>query len=210
MVDENLQINESFEPATEFTVSDLDTLKVLADPLRLSILEYLAKPGTVKQIAEKLDKPPTKLYYHFNLLEKHDLIQMVDTRIVSGIIEKHYQASARMYMLQRGLLSPGTEDFDASIGVTLSSMFTDVQNDVRQSIADGVVDTSDDAPESRRLVISQGRLNLSSEKAQEFYERLVDLVNEFQGESNNTQNEHSYKMLFLLHPSSRGTLTDDE
>jgi len=170
----------------------------------------LAKPGTVKQIAEKLDKPPTKLYYHFNLLEKHDLIQMVDTRIVSGIIEKHYQASARMYMLQRGLLSPGTEDFDASIGVTLSSMFTDVQNDVRQSIADGVVDTSDDAPESRRLVISQGRLNLSSEKAQEFYERLVDLVNEFQGESNNTQNEHSYKMLFLLHPSSRGTLTDDE
>lgn len=209
MVDENLQINESFEPASEFTVSDLDTLKVLADPLRLSILEYLSKPGTVKQIAEKLKKPPTKLYYHFNLLEKHNLIQMVDTRIVSGIIEKHYQASARMYMLKRGLLSPGSEDFDASLGVTLSSMFTDVQNDVRQSIADGVVDTSDDAPESRRLVISQGRLNLTAEQAQDFYERLIDLVNEFQGYGDSQSSDQSYKMLLLLHPSSRGTISDD-
>ncbi len=40
-------------------ISDLETLKVLADPLRLSILEYLVKPSTVKRIAEKLDKPPT-------------------------------------------------------------------------------------------------------------------------------------------------------
>ena len=209
MVDEHLQVNETFEPSEEFIVADLDTLKVLADPLRLSILEYLAQPGTVKQIAEKIGKPPTKLYYHFNLLEKHGLIQMVDTRIVSGIIEKHYQASARMYSLQHGLLSPGTKDFEEGLNVTLSGIFGDAREDIRQSIEDGVVDTSDDAPESRRLVISQARMNLTPDQAQTFYERLVDLIGEFKGLENPT-NEHSHKLFFMMHPSSRGNISDDE
>ena len=210
MVDENLQISETFEPTEEFVVSDLETLKVLADPMRLSILEFLSQPGTVKLIAEKLNKPPTKLYYHFNLLEKHGLIQMVDTRIVSGIIEKHYQASARMYLLKNGLLSPGTMDFDESLELTLTSLFSDVRNDVRQSIQDGMVDTADDAPESRRLVITQGRLSLTPDKAQAFYERLVDLVQEFQEMETHSPGARSYKMLFLLHPSSRGTFGDED
>lgn len=67
MLEENTIM--TFKPTPEMIITDLETLKVLADPLRLSIIEYLSRPGTVKKIAEKLDKPPTKLYYHFNLLE---------------------------------------------------------------------------------------------------------------------------------------------
>ena len=92
MVEENAV--QTVKIADAMKITDLESLKVLADPLRLSILEYLMKPSTVKRIAEKLGKPPTKLYYHFNLLEQHGLIQLVDTRVVSGIIEKHYQATA--------------------------------------------------------------------------------------------------------------------
>lgn len=209
MVDESVQISEKFTPAEEFIVSDLETLKVLADPLRLSILEYLCEPGTVKLIAEKIDKPPTKLYYHFNLLEKHGLIQMVDTRIVSGIIEKHYQASAKTYLLEHGLLSPGTEEFDEGLELTLSSIFGDIRNDIRESILSGAVDTADDAPESKRLVISQGRLKLTQNQAQAFYERLMDLIAEFQN-LDDDGTARSYKMLVMLHPSSRGNFAKED
>lgn len=61
---------------------------------------------TVKQIAAKLNIPPTKLYYHFKQLEEHGLIRVVDTRLVSGIVEKLYQARAYSYRVDKGLLSP--------------------------------------------------------------------------------------------------------
>lgn len=214
MVNETVNVTEEFQPAEEFIIDNLETLKVLADPLRLSILEYLAKPGTVKQIAQKLDRPPTKLYYHFNLLEKHGLIAMVDTRIVSGIIEKHYQAAAQMYRVQWGLLSPGSPDFDEGLQAMLTAVLGDAQNDARESFHAGLVDTNEDAPHHRRLLMSQGRLKLTNQQAADFSERLMALMKEFEGYSK--QNESSgdgaqaYKLLVMMHPSARAGYDEDD
>ena len=76
--------------AQEFLVDDLEMLKVIAHNTRLDILQSLKKPKTVKEIARLLKLPATKLYYHVNLMEKHGLIQVVETNIVSGIVEKKY------------------------------------------------------------------------------------------------------------------------
>ena len=81
----------------EFIIENVEALKMIADPLRLQIIRNLDEPRTVKELAERLDKPATKLYYHVNQLEKHQIIRVVDTRIVSGIIEKHYRVTAKSY-----------------------------------------------------------------------------------------------------------------
>lgn len=214
MIDETTPISEKFKPAEEFVISDLETLKVVADPLRLSILEFLSKPGTVKQVAEKLDMPPTKLYYHFNLLDKHGLIQMVETRIVSGIIEKHYQMAAHVYRLEKGLLAPGNADFDEGLEVTLSGIFGDVRNDIRDSILAGAVSTGPDAEDYRRLMMTQARLDLTPEQAKAFYDRLISLLNEFDHHDDEDESAldgtQPYKVLLLIHPTSRGPLTQSE
>ena len=78
----------------EIRISDLETLKVISDPLRVQILENIGlasdagKSTSVKQLSEDLDIPQSKLYYHIKLLEKHDLVYVADTRVISGIIEK--------------------------------------------------------------------------------------------------------------------------
>src|SRR6266513_2118828 len=88
-------VGEDFEPAPEMVVSNFDTLKVVADPTRLRILEVLIEqPLTVKQVARKLEIAPTKLYYHVNLLEEHGLLTVTASRVVSGIIEKQYRTTA--------------------------------------------------------------------------------------------------------------------
>lgn len=197
--------------ADTMLISDLETLKVLADPLRLSILEYLLKPSTVKRIAEHLNKPPTKLYYHFNLLEKHNLIQLVDTRVVSGIIEKHYQASARSYQVAKGLLAPGSEIGAQGIEVTLSGLFTDSRNDVIESSNAGVIRADEDAPAHQRMYLTQLRYRLTDEQAQDLYARLMALLNEFSEIANANEDSNTgtpYKGLVLLHPTVRG-MTDD-
>lgn len=206
MIDETIPISDKFVPAEEFVISDLETLKVLADPLRISIMEYLGKPGTVKEVARRLDKPPTKLYYHFNLLEKHGLIQMVETRIVSGIIEKHYQVAARVFRLEKGLLSPGSAEFDENLDVTLSSLFENVRDDIHSSIANGIVETGTSAPDHRRLLMTQAHFHLTPEQARMFYARLMSLLEEYGlDEAEVNEDAQPYKLLLLLHPSARGT-----
>src|SRR6266699_2543948 len=99
-------VDEEFEPAQEMVISNFDTLKVAADPVRLRIMEVLIdNPLTVKQVARKLESAPTKLYYHVNLLEEHGLITVTGSRIVSGIIEKQYRASASSLRVDRSLLT---------------------------------------------------------------------------------------------------------
>jgi DNA-binding transcriptional ArsR family regulator len=158
-------------------IRDLETLRVLADPMRLSIVEYLEKPSTVKNIAKKIGKPPTKLYYHFNLLEKHELIRMVDTRVVAGIIEKQYQSSARYYRLERGLLSPSGGDDE--LDMTLSAMLANVHQGVMQSFREGNLQLSKESPVQHRLTLYNSALTLKLEQAQMLSQRLSELMAEF-------------------------------
>jgi DNA-binding transcriptional ArsR family regulator len=198
---------ESFTPAEEFVIHDLETLKVLADPLRLNIVDYLQYPSTVKDVAEKISRPPTKLYYHFNLLEKHGLILTVDTRIVSGIVEKHYQATAKRYRLAWGLLSPTDKEFDERLEVMIGGIFGAARQDARDSIVMGIVDTSENAPQHQRLFLRTARSSLTPERATEFYDKLKTLLNEY-GFSDreidaDAPEKQLYRLSMLLHPSGR-------
>lgn len=204
--------NPPFTPLDEMVIDDLETLRVLADPLRLSIVEYLSRPGTVKKIAEKLDKPPTKLYYHFNLLEQHQLITLVDTRIVSGIIEKHYQASARLYRLKPGLISPGTMGEGQELDLTLTSMFADVKNEIFESIRAGAIQFTDDIPVHRRLRFGQQHLYLTDSELKELKERLEALFAEYRHSPQDpaSQDQLLYKLTMISFPSSRTINGADE
>ena len=71
-------------------------LRVLADPIRSFIVYSLVPEAkTAKTLAAELGCPVTRLYYHLQQLEKHGLVFVERTRLVSGIREKHYSANAR-------------------------------------------------------------------------------------------------------------------
>jgi DNA-binding transcriptional ArsR family regulator len=86
------------------TIADVETIKVFADERRLAILAALRQPMTVKELADRLQTPQSQLYYHVNLLEKHSLIQVVATQVISGIIEKQYQVTARQFRIRNPML----------------------------------------------------------------------------------------------------------
>ena len=206
------QESGEFTPIDEMVISDLDTLKVVADPFRMSILQYLHDPGTVKQVAKKLNRPPTKLYYHFNLLEKHGIITVVETRLVSGIVEKHYQCAAKSYRVRRSLISPGAEDSGEGFDLVLSSIFGDARNDLRESIVAGVVELDEEAPLHRRPLINQAVFRLTLPQAEDLYRRLLTLLEDYKAmdeDETGQSDKMPYKLLLLLHPSSRERLAEE-
>ncbi len=96
-------------PAEMMTLSNLEQLKVLADPLRVRILEALGKERTTKQVAEEIGEKPTKLYHHVDALERVGLIRLTRTRRNRGTLEKYYQVVALCFRAGASLF-PQTGD----------------------------------------------------------------------------------------------------
>ena len=84
-----------------YKIQDYDHLKTLADARRLVILRLLmAQAMTVSQLGQVLDMHPAQARHHLKQLEKADLVELVDTRVVRGFVEKYYRARAHAFSLQ--------------------------------------------------------------------------------------------------------------
>jgi DNA-binding transcriptional ArsR family regulator len=182
---------KTFTDQTSFIIKDLETLKVIADPLRFQVLDLLViEPLTVKQLAEKLGLAPSKLYYHVNMLEEHGLIQVADTRVVSGIIEKTYRASSPGIDIDPSLLTFTTTTGRENVNALLVSTIDATREDLLRSLQARAFALDQGAAEQpRQIVINRALSRLSEERAQEFAKRLHDLLDEF-GELDEVDSDH--------------------
>lgn len=90
-------------------VDDVEQVRALTEPLRMRILgELCGPPRTTKQVADRLDERPTRLYHHVEILEKAGLVRLVGTRPKRGTLEKYYQAVARQFRVESSLFTPGS------------------------------------------------------------------------------------------------------
>lgn len=172
----------------EIIISDLETLKVISDPLRVQILEHIGLASdsgilvTVKQLSDNLGVPPTKLYYHVNLLEKHDLIRVVETRVVSGIIEKHYQIRARRIRAELDISKNLNENQDEGTALTLSSitsMFDSAYNNIEKSLRYHLQEAAYNDADPVTMLTSHIMMQLTPRQSEEFIGKLNDLVNQY-------------------------------
>jgi len=173
----------------ELTIDDPETLKVLGDPLRLQILEQMLRANeagelvTAKRLAERLDVPQTKLYYHLNLLEERGLIVVAETGLVSGIVEKRYRVRARRLRAEVGIHSMGIGGAADALEAVLAPL-TSVLDRARRvtmetaqaklEAADHALDDMDD-----ELQILQTTLEMTSAQADAFSQKLEALVNQY-------------------------------
>jgi hypothetical protein len=170
-----------------FLIDDLETLRLLTQPLRLRLLETLRTspaPMTVKELAAALDSPPTRLYHHVRLLEEHDLIRVAGSRLVSGITEKRYEATAARVGVSRSLLArtpDGEADLEA-LDVLLSVVLDEVRSEIRRAVRAGLIDleqSSDNTIGPRRLVLGRKWFRLTDAQLAEFEGALVKLGERF-------------------------------
>jgi DNA-binding transcriptional ArsR family regulator len=88
-------------------LTELEQMKVLANPLRIRILELFCEERTTKQVAGILGQPPTRLYHHVAALERVGLVRLARTQQRRGAMEKYYLAVARTFSADSRLFSSG-------------------------------------------------------------------------------------------------------
>ena len=87
---------------------DLGQIKLLTDPRRLKILRLLmAAPASLTQVGQAIGEHPAWVRHHLKQLERAGLVEIVETRVTSGVVEKFYRARAGGLLLQE-LILPDT------------------------------------------------------------------------------------------------------
>jgi DNA-binding transcriptional ArsR family regulator len=164
-----------------FTIRDYDTLKAIADPLRAQIVELLIHdPLPVGQVAQRLGLAPSKLYYHFGLLEKIGLITVVETRMVANIAEKIYRATGSHITIDPSLLNFHTDEGKETINTLMISTLDTTRDDILRSLQARYAMLDEGSQRHPRAVnVSRMLSRMSDERAQEFHQRIVGLMNEF-------------------------------
>ena len=187
-----------------FHVSDLETLRAIADPLRVQIMELLeGQTLTVKQVAEKLGLAPSKLYYHFGALEKLGLIEVAETRMVANMLEKKFRSNADLVDVDPALFKFSKEGDNEPINILLSSTIDATRDDLLRSLQARQFQLEQGADEQpRRLIINRAVSRVPEERITEFQERLVNLVKEFEAEDETSKaSDQPYALTVAFYPS---------
>lgn len=156
-------------------------LRVIADPVRSFIVYSLVPEAkTAKTLAAEIGCPVTRLYYHLQQLEKHGLVFVERTRLVSGIREKHYRAVARDLRLDAGAFRAGEALDPKRTEALLGFVFDQSRVEIARGLEDGRIDFSRTAPQPDSLIAYRNVLKLSPAQAARLYERLYAFWMEYE------------------------------
>ncbi|TDU06562.1 helix-turn-helix protein [Streptomyces sp. 846.5] len=164
-------------------VDDTDTLKALADPLRVTILRVMMdraaqhlRGWTAKELAAELGEPQTKLYRHLKQLEERGLLRVAETRVVSGITEQRYVAGQTTLEFSRDFLDQRADRDDQAeaFGAAIDSFRRQYLAAARGGrIGPASTETL------RRPLMMLGDVRISPGRAARFRDRLSALIAEY-------------------------------
>lgn len=195
----------------KFIIKDLDTLKKLSHPQRIEILQSLAQPKTVKDIAEAIKADPTKLYYHIRQMEQIGVIQVVETNIVSGIVEKTYGVTAKEYTVDKTLFSGEDIDFsEDDFSNVVSAVFSSTKRMATRAAKAGLINLNEEGSK-RTTAIMSGQFLLTEEQLEKFGAKMEAIMTEFGAYTEENQDaketrSYIYTIAFFPRPPSEPEL----
>jgi DNA-binding transcriptional ArsR family regulator len=99
----NFSMSASFSMQEDFVLDTPARMKAVSHPLRLGILRCLReKEMTNQEIADTLDEPSGKLYFHTKKLLEAGMIELAGTRQSGSIVEKLYRTRVRSFIQPPG------------------------------------------------------------------------------------------------------------
>jgi len=159
---------ESFQ-----VVSDLAQLKVFTDPRKTRLLRLLQhREATIGELTQIVEEAPELVEEHVRVLHDVSLIRVVGERFSANGLEEVFRAAARVYSLRP---EPGHEGI-ASASINPTNLVAAHLS----SVSEEVLRSTDRWPDQRANYESRRR-RLSYDKAMEFNDKLVELVNEYWG-----------------------------
>jgi len=183
-----------------YKIQDLETLRLISDPLRAQILELCATEArTAREMAGRLGLAPTRLYYHINLLEKHGLLVVDETRTIGNLIEKTYRAVAVNLDVDSSLFNFETAQGKENLYGLVTSALDSTRDDLLRSLqARSQALEQGAAPTPRTVMLKRVTARLSEARINEILKRLEALLAEF--DQNDGPEDQAYNLTLAYYP----------
>jgi len=185
-----------------FIIEDRAVLKEIVDITRQKIVRTLYDdPLTAEDIANKVDFPQEKIYYHLKKLESVGIIQSENAGIVNGINQKQYLNVARNIIVKMDMLKPGSDQEDRKfIHNVLSEDHIKVM-----SLVDQIAGYNE---EPIKPVMRSKTFNVPEKKYQEIAAQLKEIFNQLESiqagdEGSDAVSIHLDMKFFIFKKSSK-------
>ena len=182
-----------------YTLETLEQIKVLADPLRIRILEAFGEERTTKQVADLLGEKPTKLYHHVDALERIGLIALSRTRQNRGTLEKYYLAVARTFRADSRVFQAKERSKKSAALLQVTSTIFDTTSAELASL----VDHGEDAKKAieEEGIVSFLEIRATKAQLKEIHGKLNDLVQSLSAASESDDpGQSSYRFTLAFFP----------
>ncbi len=169
----------NFTPEPIMIVESPEQIKAFTDQLRIRVLGVLReRAATNQQVADTLGEAHSKVLYHIRYLCEVGLIQLVDTKIKGGNVEKYYRAVARLFDLR-----PASYDAQRDLAIVKPTVDT-----LRAGMLASVMlyPAVDSFMHTRNTCLPDDRIA-------EFNERLLALIGEYWDEPDDAAAEEIEK-----------------
>ncbi|EYE87886.1 hypothetical protein Q428_10925 [Fervidicella metallireducens AeB] len=169
---------------------NLEQMKIISDQNKINILNCfeLDKPLSINEVAEKLGISYSKVNYQIKTLEKVGLLEVVDTKIKSGIIEKYYLPTAEEFRIDKSIsIIDGADggEYKKRIKKFYDSIFKGVTEDYKSLLENITSDTFDN------IAMINSTIFLTEEEARELKNEIQEnfkvILDKYGDKRENTQ-----------------------
>ncbi|MFL0250381.1 helix-turn-helix domain-containing protein [Clostridium neuense] len=177
----------------EKVLTTLDQIRVYSDPYRIEILfafQRFDRPATCKEIADSMNEVPAKVYYHIKKMEKADILKLVYTKDVNGIIAKYYEPTAEDFEIKQDF--KGKDSINTMLGETylntLNQIFDKAKSDFLK-----IIQKSAENHRKGKGVVQYSEVLLTDDEAEELHEYIDKIIKERENEKNK-----NYRVFFSM------------
>jgi DNA-binding transcriptional ArsR family regulator len=183
-------------PEEERVLVTVERLKAMADPIRLRFLMELAeRPRTVKEVAEALEVPPTRLYYHLRILEQNGLVEVANRRMVSGIEERSYRAVTEHWNVSRNLPASALYETGA-----LRALFDVVRSEIEVALQANPELSMED-PHSPLKGLAMSELAIGPGELPKLMRDFERFLTKYGGPPSERPDRERYRFFYALYPA---------
>lgn len=186
----------------DLIVRDTRQLQVLGNPLRVRMLEHLCRePLTATQLGELMEMAPARAHYHLKQLVSVSLVELIERRETSGIVEKYYRAVARRFHLDKTVAydPEGRAASRNAQNITVRNSVDAFERHVQQW-----AEHATDGGLPPDVICSARSLRLSPARYERFLARMRALLLEFDTDpQSNWPGGQEYQLLILAYPDSK-------
>lgn len=185
----------------ERILSTPEEIKIMSDPLRLTIYKTfhkLGRPSTAKEVADELGLAPAKVHYHVQKMLSIGILELDHTKEINGIIAKFFKVTADSFIIDYSNISDKVKN---SVYSKSENLYISIFNDFRDKFLNSLrnkVKNNSNSNADRSGVIMHDKMYIKQGEYEKFYDELVNLIEKYGNNEEEQEDIVTYNFLISM------------